>query len=194
MQLLVGAFELNNQETSTIFLEILIAFTCYLTCLNIAYSNTRKSVTWIKYNVVLRKQWCSMFQGTETDTSQNISRVSLITRDHSFITYATFSEKLTFLTPWYAHARKFSTLCPSPLIPFCWGGRGWTSYQIFRKGGLDRVSIFRRGLLEMKEVTFFRDICSSFSWRGWYPVAHYEPLRDRLQTLLLILSEFKRIF
>ena len=25
--------------------------------------------------------------------------------DHSFSTYAKFSEKLTFLTPWYAHVR-----------------------------------------------------------------------------------------
>ena len=26
-------------------------------------------------------------------------------RDHSFITFAGFSEKLAFLTPWYAHVR-----------------------------------------------------------------------------------------
>ena len=28
-------------------------------------------------------------------------------RGHSFSTYAKFSEKLTFLTPWYEHARNF---------------------------------------------------------------------------------------
>ena len=27
---------------------------------------------------------------------------------------------------------------------FCWG-RGWTSYQLFKKGGLDRTSVFRGG-------------------------------------------------
>ena len=28
-------------------------------------------------------------------------------RDHSFITFVKFSEKLTFVTPWYAHARMY---------------------------------------------------------------------------------------
>ena len=32
--------------------------------------------------------------------------------------------------------------------PFCWGEGGWTSNQIFKKGGLDRNSTFRGGCWE----------------------------------------------
>ena len=32
-----------------------------------------------------------------------IAVFAIHTRDHSFNTYTKFSEKLTFLTPWYAH-------------------------------------------------------------------------------------------
>ena len=39
----------------------------------------------------------------------------------------------------------------------------WTSYQIFKKKGqIDRTSIFRRGLLEKKWVTFFRGNCNFY--------------------------------
>ena len=40
---------------------------------------------------------CSKLQCSCTQTS----------RDHSFSTYAKFSEKLTFLTPWYTHVREY---------------------------------------------------------------------------------------
>ena len=34
-----------------------------------------------------------------------------LTRDHSFKMYATFSEKLTFLTPWYPHVHLHTYIC-----------------------------------------------------------------------------------
>ena len=38
--------------------------------------------------------------------------------------------------------------------PFCWGEGGWTSNQIFKKGGLDRNSTFRGGLLGKRGQLF----------------------------------------
>ena len=53
----------------------------------------------------------------------------------------------------------FFFLIPFPtyyaLLPFFFAG-GWTSYQIFKKGELDRVSILNRRLLGKSGVTFFQ--------------------------------------
>ena len=38
-------------------------------------------------------------------------------------------------------------------LSFCWG-EGWLSYQIFKKGGLDSVSVFRRGCWERRGDLF----------------------------------------
>ena len=45
--------------------------------------------------------WC--FQGVQKETSSMIINTE---RDHLFSTFSKFSEKLTFLTPWYAHVRE----------------------------------------------------------------------------------------
>ena len=38
----------------------------------------------------------------------------------------------------------------------------WTSYQILKKRGLDKISIFRKELLEKSGMTFFRGDCSFY--------------------------------
>ena len=49
----------------------------------------------------------------------------------------------------------YSIVCTWP--PFCWqGGGGWTSNQIFKKGGGDRTSTFRVELLGRMGWLFFR--------------------------------------
>ena len=43
---------------------------------------------------------------------------------------------------------------PLPLHRLSAGGGDWTSYQIFKKGGLGRISIFRGGFAGKEGVTF----------------------------------------
>ena len=49
---------------------------------------------------------------------------------------------------------------------FCFGGGGWggrwTFNQIFKKGGLDKTSTFRGGLLGKRVVVFFRGGCNFY--------------------------------
>ena len=49
--------------------------------------------------------------------------------------------------------------CRWPTI-ICNAGRGWTSYQIFKKGVLDRTSIFRGGCLERGGWSFLGAGCN----------------------------------
>ena len=41
-------------------------------------------------------------------------------------------------------------------LPFCRGGRGWASNQIFKKWGRDRTSTFRGGLQGKRGITCFK--------------------------------------
>ena len=58
--------------------------------------------------------------------------------------------------------RECAPPAPSPPPPpvFCSGS--WASDQIFKKGALDKISIFRGRLLEKRGVTFFRGGCSFY--------------------------------
>ena len=61
--------------------------------------------------------------------------------------------------------RHWPKCAPPPPPPICLGGggRGLSLLPNFQKdGGLDRVSIFREGLLGKREVTFFRKGCSFY--------------------------------
>ena len=51
-----------------------------------------------------------------------------------------------------------------PPPPFLLGGRGrgFSLRPIFQKGGLDRISIFRVGLLGRRRTTLFRESCSFY--------------------------------
>ena len=49
----------------------------------------------------------------------------------------------------------FYTIIVCIFPTFC-GGGGWTSNQIFKKGGLDRTLIFIRGLVGKRGLTFLR--------------------------------------
>ena len=42
------------------------------------------------------------------------------------------------------------------------GEGGWTSYQIFKKGGLDTTLIFKGGLVRKRAVTFSRGVCNFY--------------------------------
>ena len=52
-------------------------------------------------------QWLNLLNVTAFIISQNyLIEWKILIWDNPFITYAKFYEKVTFLTPWYAHARK----------------------------------------------------------------------------------------
>ena len=59
--------------------------------------------------------------------------------------------------------RHWPKCAPPPPICLGGGGRGLSLLPNFQKdGGLDRVSIFREGLLGKREVTFLRKGCSFY--------------------------------
>ena len=71
-------------------------------------TNLKWGLAWVSSQFTDKSilQWCQSI-----DVSDTIDLIKLVIinerldRDHSFITYIIFSEKLTFLTPWYAHTR-----------------------------------------------------------------------------------------
>ena len=70
----------------------------------------------------------------------------------------TFPKNVQFEPPTIRHKRVSMTIVCTPFLSAGVGWRGCASYQIFKKGGLDRISIFREGLLVKRVVTFCRGL------------------------------------
>ena len=67
------------------------------------------------------------------------------------------TSSMYFLLEYSWKNKTWNAKCAPPLF-----SGGWASYQVFQKGGLDRISIFRGGLHWKKWVTFFKEGCSFY--------------------------------
>ena len=99
-------------------------------------------------------------------------------RDHSFSTYAKFSEKLTFLTPWYIHV-------PASVYQWIWLGSFPLGFWLYREKSIHRhfqKPFFEKKTWENKKtlpvVGFFFVI-----YLNWRPV----------ESILGILSWFEEV-